>query len=205
MKKTDLRPNAVGDQYVWWLKRVNTPIGAARKSERIPVLVMSEIYRHTSSKEARSIDVKEISSGNISRQDWQVLKVMTAEEEAQIRDQQKPVAKRAGPQPKSMETPSNTIVRRDGVAREMARDFGISIVQANRNLRQIEQTLTKLLCAGNQLTFMDWMVFETIETPEKRVGDVRGMGGTRLIPASRKLKVRASQKLANRIKGMVAA
>ena len=204
MKKTDLRPDAVSRQYVWWLKRVHSPIGSARKSKRIPVLLMSEFYRHGSSKEARSIDVKHLDTGHISRQDLQVLQVMTADEEALAREQQNPIRKNPGAPSDPAVTPSNSIVRRDGVAREMAKTYNISIVQANRNLRQMEQTYSKLLLLGNQLTFMDWMVFEIIETPEKRVGDVRGTGETRVIPASRKLKVRASQKLAKKIKGMAA-
>ena len=203
MKKSELQPKPIGTQHLWWLKRVNTPMGSARNSERIPVIVMSEFYKWGSSKEARSIDVKEISSGHISRQDWQVLQVMTDDEKRSLYAEIEAKNSNGKPKPKSrtVDTPSNSIVRRDGVARELARDFGISIVQANRNLRQFEQTLTKLLLEKNRIVFMDWLSFDTIETPAKRVGDVR-TGKPVIIPASRKLTVAPSIKLKSKIKAL---
>ena len=215
MKKSELQVENIGTQHLWWLKRVDGPMGGARNSIRVAVVAMSDWFKGPNSPTARCLNVKGVESGKIERQDIQVLQVMTDEERAHYYSQRgvELDAKDAGrgdrlqgkvsKKPRA-ETPTNTIARRDTVARVMATDFGTSISQAKRNLRQVEQTIEKLLLAGNRIVLMDFMAFDTIRKIPKEVIDLR----TRVritTSANFKLKTSASRTLAAKIEKMEGA
>jgi nucleoid DNA-binding protein len=190
-------------------------MGGARNSVRVAVIAMSDWFKGPGSPSARCLNVKGVESGKIERQDIQVLQVMTDEERTHYYDQRDAEldAKEAGKKyeptveaPKKLraETPTNMIARRDTVARVMAADFGTSIAQARRNLRQVEQTIEKLLLAGNRIVLMDFMAFDTVRKIPKEMIDLRTRARI-TTSADFKLKTSASRTLATKIKEMEGA
>lgn len=201
MKKNELKPDAIGLQHLWWLKRTDGPIGGARNSVRVGVVAMSDWYKGPSNTTASSLDVKNIKTGKIERQAIQLLQVMTNAEKAEFYEEWDAEKALNNPVQKSAEKLPNTIARRDAVAREIAKDFGISIAQANRNLRQVEQTLEKILLEGTRIVLQDFLFLDLQQRSARKLIHVRSKQEVVLPPCLR-LKVTPGKGLARKIKAM---
>ena len=220
MKKAELRENAANNQYVWWLKRLDTPMGGARQHTRIPVLLLSGLHKGKTGKTARYIDMRVVGQSAVETIDFQMLAVMTAEEEATARASDivelVPAAKRSDGRAPTVaqrlaKLPS---ISRQGICRNLAERNEVPIWEAELWYERLKVEIMQAVFDGYRVSLPKFITIGPVIEPSTIIRHVKTRKIQHIKPAVRlrvypalafKAQVSGSDRLAKRIQESYAA
>lgn len=187
MKKTELWPDPIDRQYLWWRKKIDTSIGARREFEKIPVIVKSEWLAARGSKACRSLRVaRPEKPNNIMIHDIQILELMTAEEQKQ--QEQLALERSLGTITKVWAPPREGINNRDAIVRAVAVKEELPISVVKRIALSIEQEITNSVVDGIPVILSGFATFSVTEKHPRRICSVSS-GEIILTPGGVKTKI----------------